>query len=224
MTSFYNYGFTFILCCFWVACSDTRGQHKTFGEGEVFYTPKITEQEAMRFGTFMNEKQRFFENGRVTFQLDRSERNNAILVRMVSKPNTENRAEMLDAAKALTWGLSEEVFENQPVNFHFCSEKDMKTIKEVQFEFIGKKNALCQGRLVVYAMPNALTDLNNLEACCCKPTILDSVGTLTIRLNKNQVQIVNAANLSENKWLKPLLQPLGKVYFTDFAWRNLDSI
>lgn len=212
------------------SCSDYRGTRITFGTGDVYFTPNVTEAETQKFGKFLLEELHFFEGTPVTFQLDKT--NGEYQVRMVSIPNAENRIEMVNGAKTLTWALSEEVFNNQPVNFHFCDERKMKVRRSVMFERIGTKQVV--GSTVFYSNLDKVS-FRELSAAIQSDSIL---AESTYRLTGNpdgkvSVYMLERSFMDRKDVLKKqageglakwkLSSPIS-WYFTDEVFVPLDSL
>lgn len=103
------------------------GTKLMFNGGELFYTSKVTKDEANALGNYL-VKGGFFDGVRKSVQLDK--RDNVYLFRMVMKPEFVNDQKYIDLMKVFSKELSDEVFNKAAVEMHMCDDK-LKTIKVV---------------------------------------------------------------------------------------------
>lgn len=121
-------------CCFLVLSSaplssflSSYGTELTFNGGQLFYTSSVTEAEAKKLGQYLVENG-FFDGNLKTVQINKS--GNTYEFRMVVKKGIEQDESMVLAAKMLAIELSESVFNNAPVDIHFCDER-LETIRVI---------------------------------------------------------------------------------------------
>ncbi|MBC8046363.1 MAG: hypothetical protein H7Y00_06170 [Fimbriimonadaceae bacterium] len=114
---------------FSLAACNNYGKKLIFNEGELYYTENLTEEEATKLGNFLVDDG-FFSGQEISIQIDKT--NGTYIFRMVSKDGVEDDPNFITLAEEYTRRLSAEVFNNAPVDFHFC-DTELKTKKEIRF-------------------------------------------------------------------------------------------
>lgn len=104
-----------------------------FNGGELYYTKSINTDEAERLGNFLVE-QDFFSGDKISVQIDKID--DVYQFRMVSKEGVEEKQENITMAQSFVMTISNQVFNDAPVNFHFCDEY-FETKLEVPFPING---------------------------------------------------------------------------------------
>jgi hypothetical protein len=123
---------SFIFCLVLISgCETNHGKRLEFNNAELFYTDNVSKQQALKLGEFLVQEGSF--NGpEISVQLDKN--NGTYLFRMATITGAEQNTVYVEEAKALMQLLSSEVFNNAPVNFHFCDSL-MHTKMEIPFEY-----------------------------------------------------------------------------------------
>ena len=105
------------------------GTKLTFNAGELYFTEAVTESEAERLGNFLVEDG-FFGGQTISVQLDRE--GETYLFRMASREGAETDSTLTKQASLYTLQLSRKVFDDAPVDFHFCDTR-METKAVIPF-------------------------------------------------------------------------------------------
>lgn len=122
-----------LLCAFQVSCSD-YGKKIEYPGGELYYTDKVSEDDAKKLGEFLVAEKFFKTENPIKISVQLSKEQDTYLFRMVSKEGISlDDTKYTDGANALTGALSVSVFNNANVNFQYC-DKNFKTIKEIPFQ------------------------------------------------------------------------------------------
>lgn len=113
------------------ACT-SYGEKLTFNGTEVYYTTKVTQQDAEKLGEFLIDSE-FADGNPKSVQLTKDDTTGNYIFRMVTKKEAvENKAyEVLFKAVAIQ--ISDSVFNKQPVDFEVCNAS-FKTLKTIPFK------------------------------------------------------------------------------------------
>ncbi len=109
------------------SCSLTWGKRLEFNGGELYYTSKVTEEEANRLGNYLT-KAGFYDGNEKTVQITMN--GTTYEFRMVIKKGLDEDQEYIEIAKLFAEELSYEVFNGSQVDIHFCNEQ-LKTLRVV---------------------------------------------------------------------------------------------
>lgn len=223
-----------LLATLFSACTDTRGTRIAYGNkgSEVFYTEHVTADEAKRFGDFLDKTLDFFSGDAISVQLDK-DTNGDYLFRMVSADGAENRADFISSAKSACRAVSEEVFDNKPVHFHFLNAKyELKRV--VFFESLGLKQVT--NGVVFYLKdkeaPSGLADfasqfkLSSLNEDSEEPVFQikhshDSCYITMLDRQNKYLDPIYRQKLQDNLAWKMLGGQLGIFYFGDFDLNSM---
>jgi len=163
--------------------SDDEALEKKFGKQinknglQLFYTDKITEEEANRMVNFLIESESV-DGDEKTIQLNKNGRTYEF--RMVVKKGIEQDQEYIEIFRNFTLELSEFVFNNSPVDIHLCDEllntirvipMSPASIKENSFEEVSNTSAY-PSDLVQNFMNACMQKGSNQEFCSC---VLDKI-------------------------------------------------
>lgn len=105
---------------------DMYGEKLEFNKGELYFTEKVTKDEANKLGNFLVEN-KFFDGNEKSVQLTKNE--NVYQFRMVVKEGSEKDSTVIGFAKLFAMMMSMQVFDNQKVVVHFTDDS-FKTIAE----------------------------------------------------------------------------------------------
>lgn len=95
---------------------------KKFKEVLLYYTENVTENEADLLKVYFEQK----DYTNATLKLDKI--NDTYEVKMITKTGIENDQEYVDAFKFIAKDISETVFNNAQVDFHFC-DRNYETLR-----------------------------------------------------------------------------------------------
>lgn len=108
-----------------ISSCKSYGAEKTYNGVQLFYTDEITEKQADKLGNYLIESE--FANGEFkTVQMTKT--GNTYEFRMVVKKGIDKDPEYCELGKLMAGELSENVFDGEKVNLHFCDEY-LKTLK-----------------------------------------------------------------------------------------------
>jgi hypothetical protein len=116
----------FVASVILISCNN-YGKEKNFNDLQLFYTSAVTEAEANSLGKYLDESG-FADSGKKTVQLNKSGKTYEF--RMVVKPGIEKNEEYVNLGKLMAAELSYSVFNNKPVEVHFCDET-LKTLRVI---------------------------------------------------------------------------------------------
>jgi len=106
------------------------GKKLTFKKGELYYTDKVTEDEANKLGEFLVERKYFTDDKEVTVQLNRED--GVYQVRMVVVDDYKSMKDVYPTAyQVLAARISHEVFDGKTVEIHLCNDR-LKTREVVK--------------------------------------------------------------------------------------------
>lgn len=113
-----------------ISSCDNYGKKIKYGKNDLFYTEKVTEDQAKKLGDVL-EKAGFWSNGdqRKSVQLDKSA--DTFLFRMVVQDKFRDDQQFIEKAKTGITELSQNAFNSQPVVMHFC-DNHLKTVRIVR--------------------------------------------------------------------------------------------
>jgi hypothetical protein len=168
-----------------LACSTSEKEalEKKFGKQinknglQLFYTDKITEEEANRMVNFLIESE-FVDGEKKTIQLNKNGKTYEF--RLVVKKGIEQDQEYIELSKIFTLELSKFVFNNSPVDIHMCDEllntirvipMSTASIEENSFEEVSYTSAYPPD-LVQNFMNACMKNGSNQEFCSC---VLDKI-------------------------------------------------
>lgn len=106
-----------------LACNQ-YGTKLEFNGGELYYTDKVSEQEAKKLGEYL-VKQEFFDGREKTVQLDKS--GSTYQFRMVVQKEKQNDEATKEMMKTFAGQLSDDVFGGAATEVHMCDEQ-LKTL------------------------------------------------------------------------------------------------
>ncbi len=101
-------------------CGQRYGERLMFNGGELYYTSRVTKQEAQKLGEYL-VGQGFFDGTRKSVQLDK--RGETYLFRAVMKKNVQDNEVAHRLFQLFAIGLSLRVFDGSPVEIHLCDER-----------------------------------------------------------------------------------------------------
>ncbi len=104
------------------------GTRLALGKNTLFFTSRVTGDEAKRLGDYLSEKG-FARGQNMTYQLDKE--GNAYLFRVVVKRGSQWDADYLGITKAMAYALSKDVFHGAAVKVLLCDET-LKTLHVVE--------------------------------------------------------------------------------------------
>ncbi|MGZ5244405.1 MAG: hypothetical protein ACXWW0_10925, partial [Bacteroidia bacterium] len=113
-----------------VSCSD-YGKKLQFNNGELYYTSKINEQEALELGNFLAKDNLYFDGRPKSVQLDKKD--DTYIFRAVVLKDAEKDTSNISPFIDLGIILSKEVFDNAPVDMEMCDEK-FNTLRSIPFK------------------------------------------------------------------------------------------
>ena len=113
-----------VLLAVGLACTG-HGTKLDFNNGELYYTDNVTEADAKKLGDYL-VKAGFFSGKKITVQLDKA--GATYQFRMVVLPEKQNDENSLELMKSFAGEISEEVFNNAPVELHIFDDQ-LKTLK-----------------------------------------------------------------------------------------------
>lgn len=107
---------------------DMYGEKLEFNKGELYFTEKVTKDEANKLGNFLIEN-KFFDGNEKSVQLNKV--GNVYQFRMVVKEGSDKDSTIIGYAKLFALLMSMQVFDNQKVVVHFTDD-GFKTIAEFE--------------------------------------------------------------------------------------------
>ena len=119
--------YLFLIAMIFVNCGGDRGTLIEFNGGELYYTSSILSREAYKLGEYLVEVE-FFDGERKTVEINKTD--NTYEFKMVVKKGLEKDDEYIQLAKIFAVNLSDEVFNGNSVDIHFCDEY-LKTIRVI---------------------------------------------------------------------------------------------
>ncbi len=108
-------------------CGQGYGKRLEFKGGELYYTSRVTKQQAQKLGEYLVE-QGFFDGTRKSIQLDK--RGDTYLFRAVMKKDAQDNEVTQRLFQVFAAELSLRVFDGSPVEIHLCDER-LRTKKVV---------------------------------------------------------------------------------------------
>jgi hypothetical protein len=111
------------------SCSSNYGTRLEYKKGELYYTENAKKEDAEKLGSYLLERGFFYDDKRTSGQLDA--KGDTVLFRFVIMDGFADKPEMIDLWKRTAADMSKQVFNNKPVNIHFC-DKYFKTEKVVE--------------------------------------------------------------------------------------------
>jgi hypothetical protein len=113
-----------LLGLLFVSSCSNYGKEKRFNGTQIFYTSAVSENDVDKLITYLVNSE-FIDGGEKTVQLNKS--GNTYEFRMVVKKGIEQDQEYKDLGKIMGAEISQNVFEGQNVDVHFCDDK-LKTL------------------------------------------------------------------------------------------------
>ena len=113
----------FLIVLFTTSCNN-YGKQKMFNGTQVFYTSAVTVSEVQKLGQYLIDTG-FADGDYKTVQLNKT--GNTYEFRMVVKKDIEINQEYRYLGKLLAAELSEDIFNGERVETHFCDDK-LKTL------------------------------------------------------------------------------------------------
>ncbi len=107
------------------------GEKLMFDTTELYYTDKVTEDEANDFGKYLQESG--FTDGDETKTVQLTKDGDTYQFRMVVKDGYDKDEDYELIAQAFAYNISEDVFDGDDVEIHLCDE-NLKTLKVVKME------------------------------------------------------------------------------------------
>jgi hypothetical protein len=108
-------------------CDSDYGQRLEFNGGELFYTSKITSEEAKRLGQYL-VSEGFYDGNEKTVQIDKT--GTTYEFKMPIKKGLEHDQQFRQILKIFAKELSNNVFRGSQVDVHLCDEY-LKTIQVI---------------------------------------------------------------------------------------------
>ena len=119
--------YLFLIAMIFANCGGGYGTLIEFNGGELYYTSSILTREAYKLGEYLVEVE-FFDGERKTVEINKTD--NTYEFKMVVKKGLEKDDEYIQLAKIFAVNLSDEVFNGNSVDIHFCDEY-LKTIRVI---------------------------------------------------------------------------------------------
>jgi hypothetical protein len=127
MKSKLKFIFVFLICLLLFNSCKNYGELIKNDALELYYTPTVTYEEAMKLeGFLVNLK--FNEGNRKTIQVNRNDK--IYELKLVIKKGMEQDEQTIYAMKYLSQSISESVFNNKEVDIHLCDER-LNTLRVV---------------------------------------------------------------------------------------------
>ncbi|MFY0602897.1 MAG: hypothetical protein JXQ93_03035 [Flavobacteriaceae bacterium] len=120
-----------LLVCFTliIACN-TYGEKLEYKKTEVYYTSKVSKEEAQKLGNYLVSSE-FADGNNKSVQLTKGDNGNYVFRMVTTKEASENKTyETL--FKIFSKQISDSVFNKAPVDFHVCNNT-FKTLKIIPF-------------------------------------------------------------------------------------------
>ena len=124
----------FLLSCLVLTSCNNYGTKLKFKKGELYYTKKVTKQQAEKLGNYLVAQNFFSDDHAITVQLDKS--GDTTLFRFVVMNEYLNNEDYARQAATFCNEISKDVFDNKPVVMHFCDDH-LKT-KKVVYPVVAK--------------------------------------------------------------------------------------
>ncbi len=99
--------------------SNNIGKELNFNGSQLFYMPQVTEAEAKRLGQYLVDIG-FFDDEEKSVQIKRKDK--TYQFRMVAKKGIERDPAVITGLKEFCTQLSENVFNNAPIEIHICDD------------------------------------------------------------------------------------------------------
>lgn len=132
--SLQNTFFIFILLIFTALTScNNYGKKLDYKGGELYYTDKVTVDEAKNLGTYLVEQKFFDEANAAQVSVQLNKENDTYQFRMVVKDGVEKDESYATTFKILAGEISDKVFKGAKLDFHLC-DKELKTLKVIPYE------------------------------------------------------------------------------------------
>ena len=113
-----------------IACN-SYGEKLEYKNTEVYFTSKVTKEEAQRLGDYLVSSE-FADGNSKSVQLTKSDNGNYAF-RMVGTKEASENVSYEALFKIFGKQISDSVFNKAPVDFHICSNT-FKTLKVIPFE------------------------------------------------------------------------------------------
>lgn len=114
------------------ACGSGYGDKLKFGKGELFYTDKVTQDEAKRLGKFLDDSHMFPDDRQVSYQIDKA--GESYVFKIVIADEKYNYDSKFTAdVQIITGFMSKDVFKNKPVEYWLCNDK-FEPVKKIPFK------------------------------------------------------------------------------------------
>ncbi len=107
------------------------GTHLKFEGSDLFYTNRVSEDEARKLGEYLVTTGFFQKDNPGTVQLTKE--GSIYQLRMVTKKGSEEDLSLLQSTGMFAAYISQDVFNKAPVEVHLCDGR-LKTLKVITFE------------------------------------------------------------------------------------------